>query len=139
MGGVRKRIFMKMWILKQTYVVFLDAIKEVYLFNEYLKNGEGRESCFAYGKGTVTGFGFHLPEMPEICHDLPKANSLLQAQANLIEEMIHNNCQLGLTNWVDGTFPNMLMVELGKENLPLLLDFFTDKYAVKAFDTVLKN
>jgi hypothetical protein len=133
---------MKTFILKQTYITFLLPGRDIYRINEFVD--EHGKSYFSYGDLDITcensmryyGGPYSTGE-PEIKRLLPKATNLLQAQASIIEKMIKEGCENRLTIWVDGTYPDALMRDLGKENLPLLLNFFENPFAIKAFEKVL--
>jgi hypothetical protein len=132
---------MKTFVLKQTYITFLLPGKDIYQINEFVD--EQGKSYFSHGNLEITCensmryWGPYPTGEPEIKRLLPRATNLLQAQASIIENMIKQGCENRLTVWVDGTYPNALMRDLGKENLPLLLNFFENSFAIKAFEKVL--
>jgi hypothetical protein len=137
---------MKTWTLKESSIVYWHTTDTIFQIYKFEVNGE---TLFYYNEGKSHNLFPWEDDLPRFFfyntrnfdgkeyRKLVKAKNLLGAQAELIEKTIANRCKL--EHYCNGEFPIKLMRELGKENLPLLLNFFTAPEAIKAFEEVLKN
>jgi hypothetical protein len=139
---------MKSFTIKQIHIIWLESIRQIYEIIELI-NETGkiyfvyREQILCDRSLILGGPSFGSRDYSywefEPKNILPKATNLLGAQANLIEIIIKERCGSHLSDWVSGRYPEHLMQNLGKENLPLLLNFFDDHHAIKAFEKALKE
>jgi len=133
------------WTLKQTQMVFFKTVDCMFEISEFDLSDNTPQFYFREGQSYPDPYPkiekitrFFIPESQQY-KELPKAKNLFEAQANLIEVMIDRYCQLRLTKWLNGYYPMMLMREIGRQNLPLLINFFDEPNAVKSFSEVLKE
>jgi hypothetical protein len=133
------------WTLKQTQMVFFKTMDSMFAIYEYEVTDNTPHFYFQEAQSYPDPFPkierlprFFIPET-ESYKELPKAKDLFEAQANLVETLIEWCCQRRLNDWVNGKYPVQLMSELGSQNLPLLMNFFTEPNSIKAFSEVLKK
>jgi hypothetical protein len=129
---------MKILKLKNIYFIKFKCISDAYAIYEF--EDEHLNLSFAYGwpddKGSCD---FHQPFFEGIRNGYLRGSTLLEATADLIENLIRHYAFAWGRHVNFPEHPSTLIEELGRENLPLLMDFFQSDLAKEAFEKALKG